>query len=100
MVVPDTTRNESVAVGTTAVEVAPAANANPRRVIYLRNTSTGVQALNVFFGSKVATSGGGGIVLKPGEVIVDASDGSYECYQGQITAVSDIAAGTLAVFER
>jgi len=94
------TRNESVSVGTSSSVIAQARNAaNKRKVILIRNISTGTQVvtINPGFGAAVANTG---IILQVGESYSDSTDAGYECFQGMITAISDQASATLAIYER
>jgi len=89
-------RNEKVTVGTSSVQIAPA---RKRRVILIRNTSTGTQRITVCMGFKEAVEDEG-IVLEPGELFSDSNSEGYECWQGVITAISDSSGGQLSIFER
>lgn len=89
-------RNEAVAVGTSSVEIAPARN---RKMILIRNTSSGTQEITVHLGYGVAVADVG-IVLAAGESFSDSSEANYECFSGTITAIGDAASGQLSVVER
>jgi len=89
-------RNEKVTVGTTSIQIAPA---RKRKVILIRNTSSGTQKITICMGFKQAVEDEG-IVLEPGESITDSNSEGYECWQGIITAISDSAGGQLSIFER
>lgn len=91
----DISRNESITVGASNTEIAPA---RKRKVIYIRNTHA-TNTLTVVFGSQSATAGAG-IVLKPNEYLYDSNNAGYECWQGTILGIADAANTTVAVFER
>jgi len=92
------TRNNSLAVGTAAVIVAPAPIIK-RTSIYIRNTSTGTQRITVVMGNQAAVVNNG-IVLAPDDTIVDSNSEGYECWQGSINAIADAANGQLSIYER
>jgi hypothetical protein len=92
-------RNDTVSVGTTAVRAA--SPYDDRKVIYIRNISTGGQVITLFFSdSSTATASGGGIVLNPNDYIIDSLSESYTPWRGPITAISSAASGTLSIYER
>jgi len=93
----EATRNQTVSVGVTAVSVA---EPRSRKVLYIRNISTGGQQITITQGNITPTSLGGGVVLKAGEQYVDAISEGYVPFDGQVTAISDLAGGSLSVFER
>lgn len=95
------TRNESVAVGTTSIVVAPARQTTPKRkVITIRNNSpNAADIITLSFGTNIAVANAG-IILKQYESMTDANDGGYECYQDQISAICATATGIIAIFER
>jgi len=92
--------NTSITVGTDpTVASIEKGNQNGRRVsIILINTSTGGQVISLALGSEAAA--GQGIVLSPGGSWMDSMDGGYYPTQQQVTAVSSLAGGTLAIQER
>jgi hypothetical protein len=93
------TRNEKLTVGTTAIEIALDRNEEtPRKLMYLKNTSTGIQKITVSMG-KVAIANEG-IVLDVGEIVIDSESEAYVPYQGKISAISSAAGGQLSIFER
>jgi len=91
------TRNDSITVGTTAIEASPQKG---RKVIYLKNSSTSSTAVITVAMSPSLAVAGSGVLLAQGEFIVDSDTGNYQCWQGVITAVSNEAGATLAIFER
>jgi len=93
-------RNEALTVGTTAVVVSVEKNNNNarRESIILINNSTGAQVITISIDAEAVA--GQGIVLRPGGSWQDSRDGGYQPTQRLITAISDLAAGTLAVQER
>jgi len=93
----DISRNEAVAVGATAVEVAPARN---RTVLYYKNISTAGQVITVWMSSTGAAAVNTGQVLNPQDWISDSSSQGYSCWSGAVTAISSAAGGVLTVFER
>jgi len=97
MGLPEITRNELVAVGTSSLTIA---EANPRSSIYIRNSSTGVQVITVLFSQAQLAVANAGFVLKPGEFIVDSTTAGYQCYQGKVQAIGDAVAGQVSIFER
>jgi hypothetical protein len=91
-------KNIQVAVGASVVVVS---EARTRKVIYIRNTSTGGQVIYVAFSNETQASATNGIVLNPGEYTIDStSGGEYAAWTGKITALASVAGGTLNVFER
>jgi len=95
----EATRNDSVSVGTTAVEIAP--RRQDRKTIYIRNNSTAAQVITlVFSDAQNAVAGSGGMVLAAGDYIVDSNSAEYICWQGKISAVASAASGSITVYER
>jgi len=90
------TRNDAVAVGTTAVEISPS---RERVALFIKNTSTGAHKITLVLGS-VTPVANAGIVLGAGDVFTDSDSGEYKCWRGQVLAISDLAAGQLSVYER
>ena len=94
------TRNEQVAVGTASIIVCDNRNViNKRSVLVIRNTSTGGQNITVSLGNSQAVANQG-ILLHQDETFTDSSETVYECFQGQIAAISSAAGGLLSIFER
>lgn len=97
----DTARNDLVTIGTTSTIASFARQVDqmPRRAYTIRNTSTGGQVITVNLGLSQAVANNG-IVLNPNESFSDSSETGYECFQGTITAISDLADGKLSIMER
>jgi len=92
-------RNTSQTIGTTpsviSYEQTPPAI---RKVIFVVNTSTGGQKISLGINSDAVS--GQGIVLAPGGYYQESIDAGFLPTQYQISAVSDLAAGTIAIHER
>ena len=69
-----------------------------RKSIIIINTSTGGQKISLAI-AETAVSGYG-IVLSPGGSWQDSQESGYSPTQREITAISDIAGGTIAIQER
>lgn len=91
----ENTRNESVSVGTSGVEIS-----KPKKRLVLYLTNTGTTTITVCMSEAEAATAGAGIVLTPGQFITDSISEGYIPYQGYISAIGDGAGGTLSVFER
>ena len=95
------TRNESLTVGTTSVQVADDMQGREGRVsIILRNNSPNAADIITIALGNAASVAGTGIILKQGEVWYDANDSGYLCWQWKIQAVCATANGVLAIMER
>jgi hypothetical protein len=94
-------RNDVIAVGTTAVAVRPQLiQEGDCEVLALKNTSTGGQKITIAQGlGRVAVSGSG-IVLAPSESWTETHGDAFSVGHEPISAVSDGAGGTLAIYER
>lgn len=93
-------RNATLVVGTDPVVISEEqypANAI-RSVILITNVSTGGQKITIAPGD-VATAGSG-IVLSVGGFYQDSMDSGYMPTNKRISAVADLAAGTVAIHER
>ena len=93
-------RNSTLTIGTSAVVVSEEqyqGNAE-RSVILIINTSTGGQKITIAPDDE-ATSGIG-IVLGAGGFYQDSKDSGYIPTQTRISAISDIAGGTISIHER
>jgi len=100
--VQEPTRNEIVAVGTTAVEVARARQTElmPRKTIVIRNNSAAATSIiTINLGLSVAVANAG-IVLRQYESFSDSTESGYQAFQGTITAICADANGSLSIFER
>ena len=95
-------RNDSVTVGTTSVEVAATrqGKSGARKVIHLTNNSTAGQTITVVFSDSEVAVAGIGIVLKPGSTVTDSISQGYVPWQGKISGIADAASGSLAVYEQ
>lgn len=92
-------RNESLTIGTTAVVVSKdKQNARPRESIIIINTSTGGQKITLSIDSEAKD--GEGIVIYAGGSWQDSKETGYKPTQKLITAISDLAGGTIAIQER
>jgi len=89
--------NFTVSVGTTSVVVSEECF-QQRSAIIITNTSTGLHKITISLGQEATA--GAGIVLNPGGVYQDNRDSGYLPSNKRIFAISDLAAGTLAVQER
>ncbi len=90
------TRNEAITLSTTSQNIA---SVRPdRRTIYIKNLDTAIN-ITVVFGPRQAVAGVG-IVLGPGEYIVDSVSESYAPYRGPIQAIAASGTPILALYER
>ena len=96
---PDQTRNDLVAVGTTAVEVSPA-RLRGRIEYFIRNSSTAGQVITLVFSNTVAAVALYGIPLYPGDFVCSSDSGGSKPYNGMMRAVANAAAGQLSIYER
>lgn len=90
------TRPDTVDVGTSSVQIS---QAKPRKVLYIRNSSSGSQNITIVLGNIEAVDKKG-IVLSPGQAYTDSSQAGYKCWGGQIQAISSSASGKVSIFER
>jgi len=95
----DRQRNVGVTVGTTNVEISAARNllVERRKSFTAVNNSTNGQVISITFVDEAGTSTG--VPLSPGGFIVMAEDSGYIPPQGRINAISNLAGGTLAIWE-
>ena len=93
-------RNESQTIGVTASVVSVEKdNSNfKRQSITIINTSTGGQKITIAIGQTAVS--GQGLQLGAGGSWNDSQDSGYKPTQREITAISDIAGGTIAIQER
>lgn len=100
----EATRNETLAVGLSSTNVAderPLNNANARKVINIRNTSTSDTAkITIILSQTQSPQENKGIVLNKNEGFSDATSEGYDCWQGKIKAICNEADGQLSIFER
>lgn len=92
-------RNEILAVGVTSVKVSVAPIGKKRKSIVITNTSAGAHIITIALGDLSAVANAG-IPLQVNERMVDVTSEGYECYQGPIQAISDLAAGQISILER
>lgn len=85
---------KTVTIGTASVLVAVK---SPKKVIYIRNTSTAAQVITIAFDNVSDAVANIGIVLAPGEYITDANSEGYKAWNGDIKAISSAAGGTISV---
>ena len=93
-------RNASLAVNTTPVVVSEEQyeGCAQRKVIFITNTSAGGQVITLSPDTDAVA--GVGIVIGPGGFYQDSADSGYIPNQSRISAVSNLAGGTLAIHER
>lgn len=91
------TRAEKQTIGITSQNVL--VKKFNRKVFTLRNSSTGGQTITINIGMNPAILNEG-IVLSPGQSYVENTSESFECWTGEVQAISDIAGAVLSVFER
>lgn len=73
----------------------------PRKVLYVRNSGTAGELVTVHFGKDSAAVLNTGITLKNGESYVESNSEGFECWQGQVSAISDAAGGvSVSLMER
>jgi len=98
----DNITNKLVSIGVTLVNVADEVLPTQRKNITIVNTSSGGQKISL--GINADAVNGAGIVLSPGGTYNDSADGnsrnSYFPTHYHISAISDLAGGTIAVMER
>lgn len=93
-------RNTSINVGTSAVVVSEEQFPpnSQRSVIFLVNTSTGGQTITITPQDEAVA--GKGVPVKAGGFYQDSRDSGYLPTNARITAISDLAGGTLSIHER
>ncbi len=97
----DTARNDSVAVGVTAVELLDEANPErPRKFFFIRNNSTALQTITLVFGNEQVPVVGSGVVLNVGDAYFEAVGEGFEPWQRQVYGIASAAAATAGVTER
>lgn len=96
------TREDSEAISTSSVILAPARLTFPvRKVIVIRNVSpNAIDTISISFGDTKKAIVNKGIVLKQNESFVDASSEGYQAFQGQIQGICATINGVVAIFER
>jgi len=95
------TRNETLAVSTTSIELAQdLEKRGGRKAIVVRNISpNAIDIITIALGDKVAVANSG-IILKQNEVWYDANESGYEAWQNQIQIVCATINGLVSVMER
>lgn len=97
----ESTRNETITVGTITKVVAETRNSlAKRKVILMRNTSTDVTSVITVVPAFYSATASAGIVLQNGESFSDTTESGYEAFQGQYSAICSNANGILSIFER
>lgn len=93
-------RNEDYTIGTTVTRVCDSlvASQGERLVLFVENNSTGGQTFRVAIGATATSTKG--IRLTPGGSITWQKELGIPVTQSFVTAVSDLAGGTLTIFER
>jgi len=89
-------RNAQVAVGITSSNIM---KPKSRQVLSLRNSSTAGQVITVQLGEQIAVLNEG-IVLSPGQAWVENSSEGFECWDGSVQVISNVAGAILSYFER
>lgn len=92
------TDNRILSVGINSVKVAE--NDPQRKVIFIRNNSTAGQVISLIFSNNQQAEAGTGIVLGAGQYIIDSDTEGYECWEGEIHAISSAAGGLISVYIR
>ena len=92
------TRNVSIAVGTSSVQVSPPLIRGQRIVFVATNTSTGGQIITLSWGGEAVA--GAGVVLNAGSSWSESIEGTFTPNEQEIQAVASGAGGTLSVHER
>lgn len=95
---PISARNATVTIAATATQVLPMTSP-PRTRYVITNMSVGGQVITISFGQSKGPVLNEGIPLGAGDVIMDSDSEGYECFKGEINAISTAAGGILAVFE-
>jgi len=93
-------RNIDLDVGTSVVIVSNEIQfpTNERKLISLINNSTGGQKITIAIGDLAQSNKG--IVLSPGGYYQESHDAGFTPTQAHITAISDLADGSLSIQER
>jgi hypothetical protein len=92
-------RNATVTVGTSASVVSEITLPGQRKIISIINTSTAGQVISLGFGN-IEAAAGNGVQLSPGGYYIESLEAGFVPTQDRISAISDIAGGTLAIMER
>jgi len=89
------TRNDSISVSTTSLQVA---NDRYGKRTMLSITNTSAAAVITIAKGEVVAVAGAGIRLQPNNVYTESNDSGFRCWQGPIQIVAD-AAGTIGIVE-
>lgn len=90
-------RNVAITVDATSLQVADVNYG--RKVLYMRNSSTGGQLISITMGTTAAILNAG-ITLSTGQNFADSNSEGYTVWTGQVQAISSAAGGILSLFER
>lgn len=93
------TRNETLTVGTSSVQVSANKNRPLMEFVY-RNCSTGGQIISLTFSNVNTAVANQGIVLAAGQSVSDTSLFNHIVWSGTVNAISSAAGGTLSIYER
>ena len=86
--------NKVVTIGATSFLIAPK---SAKKVIYLRNASTSSQVITIAFDNINAAVVGAGLIIAPGEYILDSNGEGYSAWNGDIKAIASAAGAILSV---
>ena len=93
-----TTRDVSVSVGASSVELSPLMNNYARDILVITNTSTGGQVISIGVGQDAVA--GLGIVMQPGQSYIESLDSAFTPTNDRITAIASAAGGASTIHER
>lgn len=91
-------RQEVLTIG--AITAVLVSLAKRRTSFYLRNTSTGGQIISLSMSNKDLATAGNGVVLNPNDTYAESNGEGFICWNGKITAISNLAGATLSIIER
>ena len=89
---------QTIAVGTSVVELSAEKNNMKRTELIITNTSTLNQTISLGIGQDAVA--GVGITIAAGSSYVAAIDARYKPTNARITAVASAASGSVALYER
>lgn len=72
---------------------------NNRKVLFLRNSSTGGQDITIALSDGAAVANEG-IVLSPGQAYTESTSESFQCWDGKVQAIASGVGAVLSVFVR
>lgn len=93
-----TSQTDLITINNTSVKIAD--RDATRKSIYLYNASTGGQTITIVFSNNKQAEALHGVVLGPAVNFIDCDSEGYECWEGQIHAISSAADGKLAIYIR